>query len=96
MNEIRITSSPKYLWWHFVVLTLFGTFFLGFFAFQYVTGEPTNDHWYIELIFWLYVIYFGMSNLTKRGLSGVDEFVINNEEIRYIKETILCLKKKKN
>lgn len=82
MNEIRITSNPKYLWWHSVIMILIGTVILGFLGFNYVTDELTDDHWYIELLFGLYVVYFGISNLTGRGLLSADEIVINDEVIR--------------
>jgi len=59
-----------------------GTFMLGFLAFKYSTDSSSIDHWYIELFFGFCVIYFGMSNLLRNGSSGVDEIVINNEEIR--------------
>lgn len=82
MNEVRITSSTKYLWSLSVLLTLFGAFMLGFLAYEYSTDASSIDHWYIELFFGFCVIYFGMSNLLRIGSSGVDEIIINDEEIR--------------
>jgi len=82
MNEIRITSSQKYLWWLSAFLTLLGASMMGGLAYQFSTDASSINHWYIEIFFGFCVIYYGMSNLLKIDSSGVDEIVINNEEIR--------------
>jgi hypothetical protein len=82
MNEIRITSSQKYLWWLSAFLTLLGASMMGGLAYQFSSDASSINHWYIEIFFGFCVIYFGMSNLLKIDSSGVDEIVINNEEIR--------------
>jgi hypothetical protein len=55
---------------------------LGFLAYKYSKDASSIDHWYIELFFGFCVIYLGMINLLKIGSSGVDEIIINDEEIR--------------